>query len=550
MYDAIIIGAGPAGLMAGYILGKNNLSYIVIEQGSDYLERKSSRPYDVSYGFGGAGLFSDGKFSYPPAASKLWTVRDSRLLENAYNNFYELLSSLNIDVLPWNCDWIVQCSNRERMDGEKHYKHIRIGDDERYKILDYFHKVILDSNKVRLGSKVLNIRRVESGFKVECEDSIEYQGLNVIIASGKRSSSNMLRDIENIRYRKYCEVGVRVECENRYFTYKDKKEDLKNITNIDDNTDVRTFCTCWQGRVVESFYDDKHITYNGETVVGYSKTNIGIVVKSSNVKSILYRNGVDVYKTLNPNKIDLTEYRSGKKFLGLPLDNEIRKYLNVLLTSDAVGLVYGPEIEKYGKYPIPDTNLQIAPGVYVVGDGTALFRGLVAAFVSGAYVALKIKKDEDFKQIIEDLGVKTSPIESMIIVFTAHSKTSFYAKNIICEHVFKNNAIPINPYRSFGYFLDDRVERNLVRQANNQMVIKCDELWVYGRISDGVLFEIVNALKFNKPIRFFTIGTHINDIREIKIDDLKFEPEVHAKHIRKTDIQEFIKRGLSYIKKE
>lgn len=550
MYDAIIVGAGPAGLMAGYMLGKNGLSYMIIEQGNDYIDRKSSVPYDVSYGFGGAGLFSDGKFSYPPAASKLWTRQDSRLLEDAYNNFYELLSSLGIDVSPWNCDWIEQCSDCERMTGEKHYDHVLIGKPKRDKILEYFHKAILDSNNICLGTKVVNIRRFESGFKVECDNDTEYQGLSVIIASGKRSPSSMLWDIKNIRYRKYCEVGVRVECEEKYFTNEDKKEDLKSISSIDDNTDIRTFCTCWHGRVVESLYDDKHTTYNGETVDGSHKANMGIVIKSFNVKSSLYQNGVEVFKNLKSSKINLADYRNGKTFLGQPLDSEIRKYLGKLLTSDAVGLVYGPEIEKCGKYPYTDLNLQIAPGVYVAGDGTALFRGLVAAFVSGAYVALKIKKDDDFKKVIDELSVKTSPTESMKTVFTAHSKTNFYAKNVICEHVFKNNMIPINPYRSFGYFLDDRVDRDLVRQANNQMVTKCDELWVYGPISDGVLFEIVNALKFNKPVKFFTVGTRIEDIKEIKVDALKFEPEVHAKRIKKADIQEFIKRGLASIRKK
>ncbi|MFU2361683.1 MAG: hypothetical protein ACM690_09000, partial [Phascolarctobacterium sp.] len=175
---------------------------------------------------------------------------------------------------------------------------------------------------------------------------------------------------------------------------------------------------------------------------------------------------------------------------------------------------------------------------------TALFRGLIAAFVSGAFVGLKLKKDREFDNVIANLAIKTSPTEKMKTVFTAHSKTNYYAKNVICEHVFKNGMIPINPYRCFGYFLDDRIDRDIVRQANNQMVVKCDELWVYGPISDGVLFEIVNALKSNKQIRFFSVGTRLNDIYEISIDSLKFEPEVHAKHIKRSDIQDFIRRNM------
>ena len=77
-FDIIIIGAGPAGLLAAWCLEGTGISYTVIEKGNVYFKRDKELPYDVSYGFGGAGLFSDGKLSYSPAASQLWEKLDSK----------------------------------------------------------------------------------------------------------------------------------------------------------------------------------------------------------------------------------------------------------------------------------------------------------------------------------------------------------------------------------------------------------------------------------------------------------------------------------------
>lgn len=46
-----------------------------------------------------------------------------------------------------------------------------------------------------------------------------------------------------------------------------------------------------------------------------------------------------------------------------------------------------------------------------------------------------------------------------------------------------------------------------------------------------------------KKIRFFSIGTKIEEIREITTAELTFEPEVHARQIKKQDIIDFINQG-------
>lgn len=124
--------------------------------------------------------------------------------------------------------------------------------------------------------------------------------------------------------------------------------------------------------------------------------------------------------------------------------------------------------------------------------------------------------------------------ENRLTVFTAQSKHFFHCRDVICEYVFSQGGLPINPFRAFGYFLGDRVDRDLIRHGNNQLVRICDELWVFGPIADGVLTEILLAAKVNKPVRFFTIDTRAVCIRPVsRVNEIRFEREVYTAQRRK-----------------
>ncbi len=77
----------------------------------------------------------------------------------------------------------------------------------------------------------------------------------------------------------------------------------------------------------------------------------------------------------------------------------------------------------------------------------------------------------------------------------------------------------------FEYFLLDTVDRDVIRAANNTVVERADEIWVYGPISDGVLAEIRLAKKNNKPLRYFAIEQS-QTIREITPEECVFEEDL------------------------
>ena len=112
------------------------------------------------------------------------------------------------------------------------------------------------------------------------------------------------------------------------------------------------------------------------------------------------------------------------------------------------------------------------------------------------------------------------------VVFTAQSCKNFHQRMLICKHAFEQGAIPINPFNVFGYYLYELVDRDLVRNGNNNLMKRCDELWAYGEISDGVLAEIQMFKRLGKPIRFFDISNLPKEVKEISKDELIFEDEV------------------------
>lgn len=110
----------------------------------------------------------------------------------------------------------------------------------------------------------------------------------------------------------------------------------------------------------------------------------------------------------------------------------------------------------------------------------------------------------------------------MKLVYTAISKKLFYFRMYISKFVLEKDCIPLNPFMLFEYFMLDTIDRDKIREVNNNLVEKADELWVFGQISNGVLAEIKIAKQENKPIRYFTV-VDSKEIKEISEDESEFE---------------------------
>ncbi|MEZ5135890.1 MAG: hypothetical protein R2699_12770 [Acidimicrobiales bacterium] len=149
--------------------------------------------------------------------------------------------------------------------------------------------------------------------------------------------------------------------------------------------------------------------------------------------------------------------------------------------------------------------------------------------------------DEGLPTLAARIRSSTTP---RLTVFTAQSKKHFYCRDAICEFVFDHDAVPLNPFRAFGYFLGDRVDRDLVREANNNLLRLCDELWVFGTtIANGVLFEILYAHEMGMPVRLYNVATRANEIPPVPVELLRFVPELYVRGVSRAELRDLVAGG-------
>ncbi len=113
--------------------------------------------------------------------------------------------------------------------------------------------------------------------------------------------------------------------------------------------------------------------------------------------------------------------------------------------------------------------------------------------------------------------------QKMPIVFTSFSKKNFYLRAEISKFVLQQESVPISPFMNFDYNLGYIVNKDEIRVANNTLIRRSDELWVFGAIADGVLMEIYLAKKYKKSVRYFLLSSDSRTFREVSEDEIVLE---------------------------
>ena len=111
------------------------------------------------------------------------------------------------------------------------------------------------------------------------------------------------------------------------------------------------------------------------------------------------------------------------------------------------------------------------------------------------------------------------------LVYVAMSNRNFYWRNHIQKFVLDSGMVPVSPFMLFDYYLLHTVPKSVVREAMNNLLARCDEVWVFGRISLGVKVQIGIAKRMSKSLRYF-------DISELPIAVLPISAETAEEEIR------------------
>ncbi len=261
----IVIGSGPAGLFAAYILALSGLKPIIFERGASIEKRTEetekffktnvlNERTNVCFGEGGAGTFSDGKLN---TGSK---DRDGKQ-HFVLNTFYKFGARENI-----------------LYDAKPH-----IGTDELRKVISNMRDGIIS-----LGGEFFFETKVEKilfekasvpeyskkAVGVETEGGEKYYSDHIVLAIGhsaRDTISGLMEDGINITAKPFA-VGLRVEHPQDFIDFSQYGKhrgdilpaaDYKLTYTAANGRGVYSFCMCPGGYVVNSSAENGRLTVNG-----------------------------------------------------------------------------------------------------------------------------------------------------------------------------------------------------------------------------------------------------------------------------------------------
>lgn len=406
--DIVVIGAGPAGLGAAQALGGSGLKVLVVEEGRSARERDRFSPTDVPCGIGGAGLFSDGKFSFFPSATNLWSLGNVESLKRAYAAGSGFLVKHGLKVPPFpNSE--ISSPDIVNFWTLKQYPSSYLSFDQRLELIEDM--VASTAISILDNIRVIKVTGDSSGlFIISIQDqrSSEISELTsraLIISSGRFGSLGPVSGFYPTVFRRL-EVGVRIQqpAQDAFFSTLPGLDPKLRLLGASGSPEWRTFCACRDGEIVKTLSSGYWSLSGRADGPRTGKSNIGFNVRITSpaiankaLPSILHR----LRQSDSLFNVPFHDFISGSlsetnrilRCFGPELSRYLQEGLSRLVrtypqaVSDAI--LAGPTIEGIGYYPKLDQNLKIPDiNCWVTGDATGLFRGIVAAMISGYYVGL------------------------------------------------------------------------------------------------------------------------------------------------------------------
>ncbi len=450
-YDAVIAGAGPAGIFAALeLVRRNGSSVLLLEQGPDIDKRScparrtgtcaDCRTCDVTSGWGGAGAFSDGKLTLSPEVGGwLSEFVGADVLAGLVSYVDDVWLEYGApDKVHGAAGKKVEAIRREALAHgmtliASPVRHM--GSDRAAGILQAMRNDLEARVEVRTGTTVERILTSgDTAVGVLCSDGTQITADAVIAAPGRQGAAWLVDECHRLGVTvrtNPVDIGVRVEVpavvtdnltdvlyESKLVYYADTFDDP-----------VRTFCMNPHGVVSVENYGDV-VTVNGHSYADQKTeyTNFALLVSTDFTQPfddpITY--GKSVARLANLLGEDIIVQRLGDLQAGhrstaqrmrrstvrptlagatpgdlsfvLPY-RHLSDILDMLGALDKLApginardtLLYGVEVKFYSARPELDQGLQTrVKNLYAIGDGAGITRGLVQASASGVLAARSI----------------------------------------------------------------------------------------------------------------------------------------------------------------
>lgn len=450
-FDVIIVGAGPAGIFCVLELLKHGVSNILmLEKGKDVTKRKcptaidqgqcrQCKPCSIMSGWGGAGAFSDGKLTLTTEfggwlANYIGKDKLGQLIE--YTDGIYLEHGAPHRVFGDNDDDIEELTHRASKANLRlipaPIRHM--GTDNTLSVLKSFHRVLRDQVTIHQNEPVNSIL-VKNGYLQGVKTKRgEYLAPVVICATGRDGAEWFVKEAKKLHLElknNQVDIGVRVEVPAVVLDeITDKMWESKIIYYSREFDDyIRTFCMNPHGEVVME-NTNGIITVNGHAWADrrFPNSNFALLVSQEFTEPfnepIIYGRYIAALANMLSGGVIIQRYgdlKRGRRStrgriekaivdptlkaavpgdLSLVLPHRymvgIKECLEALdslapgIASDHT-LLYGIEVKFYSARPELTPGLETSiPGLYAIGDGAGVTRGLIQASVSGVVAARNI----------------------------------------------------------------------------------------------------------------------------------------------------------------
>lgn len=451
--DVAIIGGGIGGLMTAYRLHQKqpDLHIIILEKGLPLTKRHCPAGKDkaclhcsicsITNGYAGAGAFSDGKFNLGTAyggsmgdelgedVAMEYINEVDKVLEGFADEYPELYRSN--EALKLKC-----LQNNLRL-LDMNVRHL--GTDKNFRTMQSLIEA-LEQSGVELFSltECKKVEKIDGGYRI----TIQQKGVTDTVDAGKlviatgRSGAAFVQNVCNTfgvtMEANSVDIGVRVEMKDiiwREFSsqiYEPKI--LYRTKTFEDRT--RMFCFN-QGGLVSAENNHGVITANGHSFAEPEKKteNCNFAILSSihfagdftkpteyaeNIArnlnfaaegNVMVQRFGDLIRGRRTNEHRLSSGTVTPTLKAFPGDLSVvmpyRALTNIIETIYALDkvapgtanddtLLYGCENKYYSIRPVHNERFEIAPDLYLIGDGSGITRGLSQSGAMGLYVADKM----------------------------------------------------------------------------------------------------------------------------------------------------------------
>lgn len=442
-FDTCIIGLGPAGLGAALCLARSRVArnVVCLEAGTapdvkfcSILRGQGCRrvqPCQMITGVGGASLLAGGKISEFPAGRAMSGIigndTDTREhLESALAKFQRYIPVISSKVFQKEID--AASTEYSRLGFEFRYYNAHL---YRQKDLIAGYGRMLDEIcsaglTVKLNTAVREINTSEQGFCISAIDSgrhVDFVSRRVILATG-RYGMDLISSVDSKlglgKKPNHCELGVRLEFPCSEWPDIDRcHNDLKLQFGR-----ARTFCVCKHG-VIAPYRLENSFLLEGHSDLDTASefTNLGISLRlelsqefdewdlfqdvsrrlNKQTDGIPIRQRLLDYLAERPSKSNsviepssISYWRWGNANECFPEDiakairESVRYFVSRILPQDSHNRisVYAPQMDYYWpRLEVREGFESTKSGMYLIGDCSGHFRGILQAFCSGIVCA-------------------------------------------------------------------------------------------------------------------------------------------------------------------